>query len=432
MLVRFGAPPKRAIPFRTNTPFAKIVAKLVAPDGSDGQRLELMCDGQQVVVDGIHPDTHRPYSWHGGAPGPITRLDLPYLHESEARELVDAAVELLIQDFGYRLPQRRAKSTVDSVQGNGGADWSQYFANLSDHDELTGLAMSMLRSGMHDGAAVNFLRAAVGGLANVDADRRLRRLKEIPGMVASARAKFEEEQAQTAKSEPASSNNQVEKLTPIRFVKGEILPPREWIVYDGWIPTRKVTLLQGDGGEGKTPLVQQLQSSCATALPWLGLRVEECASVGFYTEDEEQDLKERQAAIDAAYGCACAETGNMHLFPRVGEENELVVFDRARRPIRHEVLPAGLRSRLRLSRPARCARRGRRPLRRQRNRAPGGPRFLPSAFQPGAKDRRGGRDDQPCVAGRNSQRRRAQRKHGLVERRAHAPLSQPAEGRRRR
>ena len=122
------------------------------------------------------------------------------------------------------------------------------------------------------------------------------------------------------------------KLVPIRFVKGEILPPREWIVYDGWMPTRKVALLQGDGGDGKTPLVHQLQSSCATALPWLGLRVRECASVGFYTEDEEYDLKERQACIDAAYGCACAESGKMHVFPRVGDDNELVAFDRARRP----------------------------------------------------------------------------------------------------
>ena len=155
------------------------------------------------------------------------------------------------------------------------------------------------------------------------------------------------------------------KLVPIRFVKGEILPPREWIVHDGWIPTRKVTLIQGDGGDGKTPLVQQLQSSCAAALPWLGLRVKECASVGFYTEDEEQDLKERQAAIDAAYGCDCVGTGNMHLFPRVGEDNELVVFDRRRTTDRHEILPPGPRSGPRLPRPARRARRRRRPLRRQ-------------------------------------------------------------------
>src|ERR1700722_6572422 len=48
------------------------------------------------------------------------------------------------------------------------------------------------------------------------------------------------------------------KLVPIRFVEGEIPKPREWIVHDGWITTRKVTLLQGDGGDGKTAAGQQL------------------------------------------------------------------------------------------------------------------------------------------------------------------------------
>ena len=57
-------------------------------------------------------------------------------------------------------------------------------------------------------------------------------------------------------------------------------------------------------------------------------------SAASYTEDEAYDMKERQAAIDAAYGCDCVGTGNMHLFPRAEEdENELVVFDRTRRPI---------------------------------------------------------------------------------------------------
>jgi AAA domain len=153
---------------------------------------------------------------------------------------------------------------------------------------------------------------------------------ELPSLdrLRAATAKIREPTAER-RARPNGEGEPLAKLTPISFVEGEVLSPRDWIVYDGWIPTRKVTLIQGDGGEGKTPLVHQLQSSCATALPWLGLRVKECPSVGFYTEDEEQ---ERQVAIDAAYGCACAKTGNMHLFPRVGEENELVVFDRARRP----------------------------------------------------------------------------------------------------
>ncbi len=131
---------------------------------------------------------------------------------------------------------------------------------------------------------------------------------------------------------PREDDKPLPKLTPIRFVEGEILPPREWIVYDGWIPTRKVSLIQGDGGDGKTSLMQQLQSSCATALAWIGLRVEKWVSIGFYTEEEDRDLKERQAWIDAAYGQHCVSTGNMHLFPRVDEDNELVVFDRSGKP----------------------------------------------------------------------------------------------------
>ena len=123
------------------------------------------------------------------------------------------------------------------------------------------------------------------------------------------------------------------KLVPIRFVEGEMIPPRKWIVHSGWIPARKASLIQGDGGDGKTSLGQQLQSACATALPWLGLLVEECISTGFYTEDEEDDLKLRQKDIDAYYGQRCVSTGKMHLFPRLDEDNELVAFDRSGNPI---------------------------------------------------------------------------------------------------
>ena len=123
------------------------------------------------------------------------------------------------------------------------------------------------------------------------------------------------------------------KLGGVRFLRGEVLPPREFLVAGGWIPMRKVTLLQGDGGDGKTLLMQQLQSSCATGCLWIGLEVMECASCGFYTEDEDYDAKERQQAVDAHYGRFCPEGDRMFVFPRTGEENELVVFDRARRPV---------------------------------------------------------------------------------------------------
>jgi hypothetical protein len=61
--VRIGLPPKRAIPFRADVPFRKISTSFLSPNGKI-QKVEILGDGQQIVVDGIHPDTHQPYRWH--------------------------------------------------------------------------------------------------------------------------------------------------------------------------------------------------------------------------------------------------------------------------------------------------------------------------------------------------------------------------------
>ena len=71
-----------------------------------------------------------------------------------------------------------------------------------DHDRLTALAMKLVKSGMGPGAVVNFLRSAVEGLANIDEERRQRRLKEIPDMVTSAEDKLEQERKPHADPTP--------------------------------------------------------------------------------------------------------------------------------------------------------------------------------------------------------------------------------------
>ncbi|MFZ1088179.1 MAG: bifunctional DNA primase/polymerase, partial [Xanthobacteraceae bacterium] len=48
ILVRFGQSPKRAIPFRTDTPFSKITCNVEIPDREDrGEKLEFLANGQQ-------------------------------------------------------------------------------------------------------------------------------------------------------------------------------------------------------------------------------------------------------------------------------------------------------------------------------------------------------------------------------------------------
>jgi hypothetical protein len=101
ILVRFGRAPKRLILLRTDEPFKKIERTFTAPDGS-AQQIEILAHGQQVVVAGIHPDTGKPYSWHGGEPGEIEREKLPSVCEADMRAFIDAAAELLIREFGFK------------------------------------------------------------------------------------------------------------------------------------------------------------------------------------------------------------------------------------------------------------------------------------------------------------------------------------------
>jgi len=82
---------------------------VIAPDGDETQKIELLADGQQVVGFGIHEDTNKPYEWFGGEPGVIRRGELPAINQTEAQQLVDDAVELLVLEHGYQRAKDRPK-----------------------------------------------------------------------------------------------------------------------------------------------------------------------------------------------------------------------------------------------------------------------------------------------------------------------------------
>jgi hypothetical protein len=107
VLPRIGEWPKRAIPFKTNTPFKKITVVLIPPNAAAlpkkqrEQKIEFLCDGQQCVVDGIHPDTGKPYHWPHGALDQFVRDDLPGIDGAQAQQLVKDIVTLLTTKHGY-------------------------------------------------------------------------------------------------------------------------------------------------------------------------------------------------------------------------------------------------------------------------------------------------------------------------------------------
>ena len=124
--VRIGLPPKRAIPFRTDTPFKKMATQFIAPSGLV-HKVEILGDGQQIVVNGIHPDTALPYRWHGGEPGPtLRREDLPII-TAETRCCVSLAAQLRScgttagrksQTGNQTAPEKMAMLTVQQVTAN--------------------------------------------------------------------------------------------------------------------------------------------------------------------------------------------------------------------------------------------------------------------------------------------------------------------------
>jgi hypothetical protein len=106
--------------------------------------------------------------------------------------------------------------------------------------------------------------------------------------------------------------------------------PRRW-VRNEWIPRNKTTLLAGPGGIGKTLILQQLQTCTPNDLPWLEIAGIQGPTLGFYCEDDDDELKWRQAEIFAAYGLdARKHSAGINIQSRVGKDNLLFAFDAAR------------------------------------------------------------------------------------------------------
>ena len=65
-------------------PFKKVIRKFTAPDGRV-HKIEFLCDGQQFVVAGTHPDTGSPYTWRDRDLMSTSLMELPVVRESDIR-----------------------------------------------------------------------------------------------------------------------------------------------------------------------------------------------------------------------------------------------------------------------------------------------------------------------------------------------------------
>jgi hypothetical protein len=266
VLVRIGQSPKRAIPFRTNPDnvFKKIAVNVTAANGDTSQKIEFLGIGQQVVVDGIHPDTRKPYSWFGGDPFSIKHEELPYINGAEAKQLVDDAVALLVKDFGYGLPQARPEKGAAKGNGRGEEDWAYLLENIRHgrelHTTLRDLASKLITSGMAEGAVINFLRAEMERSDAPRDERWQARYDDIPRAVSTAREKI-------------GSRPLPERLvqSSAEFT-GSFVPPNPLI--QGILQRRFIYALTGHTGRGKTAIALLFAAHVALGRPLGDLDVE--------------------------------------------------------------------------------------------------------------------------------------------------------------
>jgi len=211
-LPRIGLRPKRAIPFRTLDTFDKIWVNFEPTHDGKPQKIEFLCNGQQLAVDGIHPDTGKPYSWPLGQPWKTKRDELPYISAEEAQQLVDDVVELLVRDFGYvRAAERpkRAKGGNGQIlneQLENERDWQILIDNILKghawHDSLRDIIAKYAASGMGGGAITNSVRALMETTIAPKDQRWQDRFDDIPRLVESALDKYAPKEDESEEEEP--------------------------------------------------------------------------------------------------------------------------------------------------------------------------------------------------------------------------------------
>ena len=115
-------------------------------------------------------------------------------------------------------------------------------------------------------------------------------------------------------------------ITIASELAGQPVPDRAWLV-PGLIPMRQCTILSGPGGTGKSLLALQLQAACAVGGPWLGLPVERVRSLAIYSEDGEDELHLRAAAVAASMGADLSEFADMAWRSAILDPHEMVEDD---------------------------------------------------------------------------------------------------------
>jgi RecA-family ATPase len=102
-------------------------------------------------------------------------------------------------------------------------------------------------------------------------------------------------------------------------------PQISWLVEHAFIRST-VAILAGDGGLGKSLILQQLMTAAALGVSWLGMGTEKCRSLAVFCEDDPDELHRRQERINAHYGCSMSDLDGVRMESRPGRDSVMMQF----------------------------------------------------------------------------------------------------------
>jgi AAA domain/Bifunctional DNA primase/polymerase, N-terminal len=290
ILVRIGKAPKRLIPFRTAAPFKKLILAVTAPNGVKA-KLEFLGDGQQYIVDGVHPETRNAYCWHGADHlADVSARDLPLVRDdTHAQEVLDQIGAMLVAEHGYTLEPKQAQPNADHPRGYP-ADWSELtrrvLTGVDIHDAMVSLSASHASCGMPIEGSTRTLRALLLASALPRDERFRERINDVERRVRSGYAKFA----------PAAEQEATPDDTLHWHGDPDVHVERRWLV-ENLLPETGSALLSGAWGTYKTFVSFDLAASVITGTEFIDYPVARKGGVLFVAAEGGEEVPIRLQAI---------------------------------------------------------------------------------------------------------------------------------------
>lgn len=181
ILVRYGREPKRAIPFRLGgEPFKKIRTPIFIDVNGDENKVEVLSDGQQFVVAGIHPDTSKPYTWRPCPLQAVASNKLPSINECEASILIEQFTAVLRQT-GWKEKQRASANVTAPLSKREQAYGAKTLENAAD--EVAGAAPGERNDVLNAKAYTLGRQVGAGRLDRTEVERELMNAADKSGLI---------------------------------------------------------------------------------------------------------------------------------------------------------------------------------------------------------------------------------------------------------